>query len=142
MGFYSGRDGRMRCDNCGAPPSSGLAACPYCKMAYLGVAAGVTCRRCHVTNARGQSLCAGCNLAITRACVFCQTVSPLDSPACVRCREPFEGAEARLQARRDAEKRKQYMALASQGLGAAVTVATSPAGSSLLSSILDAITDD
>lgn len=142
MGFYVGRDGGLCCEECGAPKAPGLAACTYCKTAYVGVDAGVGCPQCKAVNARGQTVCAGCGLAITRACVFCQTVSPLDAAVCVRCREPFEGAEERLRAREDAKKRAQYMNLASQGIGAAVSVATSPAGQSVLSSILEAITDD
>lgn len=142
MGFYVGRDGGLRCEECGAPKSPGLAACTYCRTAYVGVDAGVKCPRCASVNARGQTVCGSCGDSITRACVFCQAVSPLDAAACKRCREPFEGAEARLQAREDAKKRQEYMKLASQGIGAAVTVATSPTGQSILASIVDAITDD
>lgn len=142
MGFYKSRDGLVRCDNCGAPPSAGLAACLYCRAAYPRVAAGVTCPRCRAINAKGQALCGYCNLEITRACVFCKAVSPLDEPVCTRCREPFDGAEVRLQQRIDAEKRKQYLGLASQGIGAAVTVATSPTGASLIRKLLDVLDDE
>jgi len=95
-----------------------------------------------VVNVRGQTACAGCGLGITRACIFCQHVSPLDTAACQRCREPFEGAAARMQARTDAQKRQQYLAVASQGIGAAVSVATHPTGSRLLASLFRALTDD
>lgn len=137
-----GSSGARVCETCGAPPEAGLAACTYCKTAYAGVTAGVTCPRCRAPNAAGNTWCARCHQAITRACVFCQTVSPLDKAACVRCREPFEGAEQRLQAKVDAAKRKEYMNLATQGLGAAVTVATSDAGQSLLGALVNAISDD
>lgn len=142
MAFYTRRDGTIRCDHCGAPPVPGLAACPYCRAAYPGVTAGVQCPRCRVVNAQGQTGCAGCGLGITRACVFCQHVSPLDAAACRRCREPFEGAEDRLRAQQAAQRRQQYLGLASQGLGAAVTVATHPTGARLLSSLFRALTDD
>ncbi|MBL8604278.1 MAG: hypothetical protein JNK72_20285 [Myxococcales bacterium] len=142
MGFYTSRDGLVRCDHCGAPPAPGLAACLYCKAAYPNVAAGVCCPRCNAVNKKAQTLCGQCNLEITRACVFCQQVSPIDLPVCTRCREPFDGAEARLAAKVDAEKRRQYMQLAGKGLGAAVTIATNPTGAALLGKLFDAITDD
>jgi hypothetical protein len=130
------------CENCGAPPAAGLAACLYCKTAYAGVPVGVRCHRCNAQNAAGNTTCPQCRTELTRACVFCQAVSSLDRPACVRCREPFEGAAERLQAREDARKRKEYMNLASQGLGAAVTVATSDAGQGILGALVNALTDD
>lgn len=140
MAFYTRRDGSRRCDHCGAPPAPGQAACPYCRSAYPGVAAGVQCPRCRVVNVRGQTGCAGCGLGITQACVFCQHVSPLDTASCQRCREPFAGATERLEALQAAARRKQYLEVASQGIGAAVTVATHPTGSRLLVSLFRALT--
>ncbi len=87
------------CHTCGAAPLAGLAACPYCRCAYQGVAPGVTCPGCTAINARGRTVCAQCNGSLTRACVFCAFATPLDQPQCARCHEPFAGAEERKRAR-------------------------------------------
>ncbi len=72
--------------------------------------------------------------------MFCQHVSPLDVAACQKCREPFAGAAERLEAIQADARRKQYLEVASQGIGAAVSVATHPTGSRLLVSLFRALT--
>ena len=84
-----------QCQTCGAGPIPGLAACPYCRCAYAGVEAGITCPACQSINAKGRTVCAQCNGSLMRVCVFCNASTLLDLPACTRCHEPFAGAEER-----------------------------------------------
>ena len=105
MGHDSDRPGAPHegcdhdCQTCGAAPVSGLAACPFCKAAYPEVRAGARCPGCDCLSAHGRPVCAHCNGALTRVCVFCSAASILDLPQCTRCHEPFEGAEERKRAR-------------------------------------------
>lgn len=87
------------CQTCGAAPVAGLAACPYCRSAYPGLEAGVSCPACGCVSLKGRTVCADCKAALTRTCVFCNAASILDVPQCTRCYEPFEGAEERKRAR-------------------------------------------
>lgn len=94
-----GCDHDHECQNCGAALVAGLAACPYCRTGYVGVAAGPRCPACDCLSLAGRTACAHCEGALTRACVFCMAHSFIDQPTCARCHEPFEGAEARRRAR-------------------------------------------
>ena len=87
------------CQTCGAAPVSGLAACPYCRAAYAEADAGVRCPGCDSLNLAARTVCAHCNGALTRACIFCMAHTGLDKPECCRCHEPFAGAEERKRAR-------------------------------------------
>lgn len=90
--------------SCGAAPVSGLAACPYCRAAYAGLQAGCTCPKCSSLSVRGRAVCAQCNGALTRACVFCNAVSLLELHQCTRCHEAFDGAVERKRERERAAK--------------------------------------
>lgn len=141
MGSLRERDRNARvCDICGAPPTPGLAACLYCKTSYANVPVGVTCPKCRAVNLAGQTQCAHCSLSLTRPCVFCNSVSPIDSPTCVRCREPFAGARERLEARQAEKRRKEYMNMAHEGMHTVADVATSEAGQNILTGIFNILT--
>ena len=83
------------CDTCGAAFVAGLAACPFCRAGYVGVAAGARCPGCDCLNMTGRAACAHCQVALVLTCVFCAAISSVELDACVRCHERFEGAEER-----------------------------------------------
>ncbi len=74
---------------------AGLAACPFCRAGYVGVAAGARCPGCDCLNMTGRAACAHCQVALVLTCVFCAAISSVELDACVRCHERFEGAEER-----------------------------------------------
>lgn len=128
------------CDTCGAPPEPGLAACQYCKSAYANVPIGVSCPKCRAVNMAGQTQCAACTLSLTKPCLFCNSVSPLDSPTCVRCREPFAGARERIAARESEKRRQEYLKMANKGMNTVADVAQSNAGQQLITGLFSILT--
>jgi hypothetical protein len=79
------------CGQCGAAAVLGLAACPYCEVAYPGVPPGVKCPGCGKLNASRRTACVGCAHDLTRPCVHCHACSPLELVACWHCHRPFPG---------------------------------------------------
>lgn len=67
----------------------GLAACPFCKLAYPGVSRGVACPGCTHVNASRRTECVSCKHDLTRPCARCTARSPLDLVACWHCHAPF-----------------------------------------------------
>jgi hypothetical protein len=130
----------LECENCGAERAAGLAACPFCKTAYPGVAGAVRCPRCGDANVQGNPVCMSCQAPLSIACVFCNAASPLGTTACVRCGEMFEGAAAR-KAERDAQARLvQAASMAVQGVAVVEALVDGAGGpSGVLAAVEDLI---
>lgn len=123
------------CGNCGAPHEDGLAACAFCDMPIVGRSSGVRCPSCSELNTADRRTCAQCGAQFTKGCVFCGKVAFLTATACPGCNEAFVGAEQRKADRERAAKQQQQINLASQGLGAIASFATSQAGQGLIDSL-------
>jgi hypothetical protein len=123
------------CQSCGAPCNPGLVACSYCEAPFPGAPTGVNCPACGDDNRPHLSACATCNHSLTQSCLFCNGVSSIVISYCYHCREPFEGAEARMKQREEQARQQQMMGLASQGISTIGSVAQSPTGRAILGAV-------
>jgi hypothetical protein len=111
------------CDNCCAPKAIGLAACKYCGKPFVGdLSRAVPCPHCRALCDWGVLNCARCQAPVVVACVFCNSVSPHHLAACLRCKEPFQGAAERLAARKAETDRQQTLETVATIGGVAATV--------------------
>jgi hypothetical protein len=127
------------CENCGAPYHENLACCEYCDVPIPGRVAGIRCPGCTEVATADARLCPICGLAFTKGCIFCGHAAFLTAPACPKCREAFEGAEARKRERDAAAQRAQTMNLAAQGISVLGQVAGTPSGRQMLGGLFDMI---
>lgn len=99
--------GANRCDGCAAPFEQGLAACPYCQIAYPGHEGGVPCPECRQVNLDDNTECVSCHASLVRVCVFCGAAGRWRDRSCGRCHEAYVGAGERKRAREEAAAKKQ-----------------------------------
>ncbi len=116
------------CHNCGAPATSGLLACAFCKAMCSDEGSGVACPKCENVNRHENPQCAVCKTSLTRGCVFCGQASSLAASNCQSCSEAFAGADERKSQRDALAHQQQTMHLVEEGIGVLGAVASSSGG--------------
>lgn len=128
-----------RCDNCGAPHEDGLACCRYCDVPIAGRGAGAKCPGCGEIATPDRRSCAACNASFMKGCLFCGQAAFITATACPRCHEAFQGAAERKRARDEAQKQREMMGIARQGVSILGQVAGTPAGRNVLGALVDMV---
>lgn len=118
------------CHNCGAPATSGLVACAYCKAMFPDAGSGIACPKCENVNRHENPQCAVCQTSLTRGCLFCGSSSPLSATSCQSCSEAFAGAEDRKRQKDALAQQQQTMHLVEEGIGVLGAVASASSGGS------------
>jgi hypothetical protein len=123
------------CRNCGAPRTSGLAECRFCKtpMVENTMEEAVPCPQCGAICEWGSQQCVLCHAWVVVKCVFCDQLSPHQLSACLSCGEPFAGAVERFEHRKHAAQLEQGLHIASTVGGVAASFLGAMAGSAIMS---------